>query len=111
MIRAFRILIVIVLLVVIATIGKSVYNQTLKFKEITQAESKVSLLEKENHKLESVLEKGKTNFFLEKQARDKLGFQKPGDVLYVVPKKEKSLEKENVSETENWRQWLNLFFH
>ncbi len=107
----FRSVIIIFLLAIVVGVGRSVYNQTLKFQEIYKAEGKAGKLQKENEKLKIALEEGKGNFFLEKQARDKLGFQKPGDVLYVVTEKDKILEEEQkTKKLANWKVWLNLLF-
>ncbi|OGY25675.1 MAG: hypothetical protein A2Z11_04440 [Candidatus Woykebacteria bacterium RBG_16_43_9] len=106
----FRSLILVILLVTITAIGRSVYNQSSKFKEINRAESKVSQLEKENEKLKTTLGEENSNFFLEKQARDKLGYQKSGDVLYVVPEKEKASNEEKIAKISNWKEWINLLF-
>ena len=107
----FRAVVIIALLAVVVGVGRSVYNQTSKFQEIYKAEGKAAQLQKENENLELALEKGKSNFYLEIRARDKLGFQKPGDVLYVTPEKGKASGKnEESKKLANWQAWLNLLF-
>lgn len=107
----FRAIVIISLLAIVVGVGRSVYNQTSKFQEIYNSEGKVAQLQKENEKLELALEEGKSNLSLEKRARDKLGFQKPGDVLYVVTEKDKVSEQDEESKKlANWQAWLNLLF-
>ena len=106
----FRSIVIIVLLAIVVGVGRSVYNQTSKFQEIYNAEGKVTQLQKENENLELALEDGKSNFALERLARDKLGFQKPGDVLYVIPEKSKSPKQEKSKKLAHWQDWLNLLF-
>lgn len=106
-----RFIVVIALLAIVVGVGRSVYNQTLKFQEIYKAEGKVGELQKENKRLKIALEEGRGSFFLEKQARDKLGFQKPGDVLYVITQKDKLLEEEQKEKKlANWQVWVSLLF-
>ena len=107
----FRTVVTISLLAIVVGVSRSVYNQTSKFQEIYNAEGKAAQLQKENEELKLSLEEGKSNFSLEKQARDKLGFQKPGDVLYVITDKDKDLEQDEESKKlANWQAWLNLLF-
>ena len=105
-----RLIIIIIFVFVSLAIARSIYNQTSKFKEIYQAESKAGKLTKEQEDLEADLEKKKSPGFLEKQARDKLGFQKPGDVLYVIFGQEgAALENEKISR-KNWEAWIDFLF-
>ncbi len=107
----FRAVVIIVLFAIVVGVGRSVYNQTSKFQEIYDAEGKAGQLQKENKKLKLALEEGKSNFSLERRARDKLGFQKPGDVLYVTIEKDKaSKQDEESKKLANWQSWLNLLF-
>ena len=93
-----------------SALSKSIYSQASKFKEIYQAESEMQKLVKEQEDLKSALEKQKSTFFLEKQARDKLGYQKPGEVLYVVLDQEDArLEQEKIAK-ENWQAWVYFLF-
>jgi len=92
-------------------IGKSIYSQASKFQEIYQAESEVRKLAKENENLKTALEEQKSPLSLERDVRDKLGFQKPGDVLFVVPQKEDILTNGSKKNTKkNWEEWFELLF-
>lgn len=106
----FRAFIIFGLFAIALGIGRSVYNQSTKFQEIYNVEGKGAQLQKENENLKLALEEGKSSFSLEKQARDKLGFQKPGDVLYVTPEKDKAAKQGESKKLANWQEWLNLLF-
>src|SRR4030042_5315872 len=103
-----QLLIILILGVATVALGKDVYVQATKFKEISSIENKVNNASKENEELKKKLDQSKSSFSMEKEARSKLGYQKPGEVLYVV-----SLEGINTKETasqENWQMWISLFF-
>jgi cell division protein FtsB len=103
-----QLLVILILGVATTALVKDVYIQATKFKEISGIENKVNSASKENQELKKKLDQSKSSFSMEKEARSKLGYQKPGEVLYVV-----SLEGSNTKETsnqENWQMWVDLFF-
>ncbi|MEX0621998.1 MAG: septum formation initiator family protein [Candidatus Woykebacteria bacterium] len=106
-----RFLVITLLLVIIVALSRSVYDQASKFQKIHEAEGKAKVLEKQNEELKETLENERGSFSLERQARDKLGYQKPGEVLYVVPQSQKAEEKEKSEDLENWEKWFNLLFN
>lgn len=106
-----RIIIILVLVALAAALGRNIYSQASKFKEIYQAESKVRTLSKENQELEDKLKREKDTFFLEKQARDKLGYQRWGEVLYVVDAKERRAQETKEESRENWQKWVDLILN
>jgi cell division protein FtsB len=106
-----RIIIILVLIALAVALGKNIYSQASKFKEIYQAESKVRKLSKENQELESKLEGEKDTFFLEKQARDKLGYQRWGETLYVIDTKERRAQETREESRENWQKWVDLILN
>jgi len=105
-----RLIIILLLASTSLALGRSIYGQASKFKEIYQAESKVSQLTKEQEDLKATFEEKKRPGFLEKQARDKLGFQKPGETLYVVLNQEAAGEGQDRTTKENWEAWIDLLF-
>lgn len=111
MIKTFlRFSLVVFLLILIIVVSRNVYTQTTKFQEIQKAESRAAKLSKENKKLTEELKGKQSTFFVEKQARDKLGFQKAGEVLYVLPKSSDPNEQESSKRQDNWQKWLQLLF-
>ena len=105
-----RLIIIIILVFASLTIAKSVYNQASKFKEIYQAEGKVAKFTQQQQDLKTTLENKKSPEFVEKQARDKLGFQKPGDVLYVILGPEGTSQETERSSQKNWEEWIDFLF-
>ena len=97
-----RLIIIIILVSASLILSKNIYTQASKFKEIYPAEAQVAELSKEQEALKSTLEKQTSAVFLEKQARDKLGFQKPGEIIYVVLDPEKSVQDNEKTNKKNW---------
>lgn len=104
-----KLLIILLLSMAVVALGKDVYTQFNKFKEISSIENKVQKSTKENKELKDKLEEAESNLYLEKEARSKLGYQKPGEVLYVVDLG--GADKESSQSKENWQKWLELFLH
>ena len=90
-------------------LGRSIYTQANKFKEISKVEGEAQKLEGENESLKRELEKAKHPESLEKEARDKLGYQRAGEVLFVVEQKE-SPEEKKLKSKKSWQLWTELFF-
>jgi cell division protein FtsB len=70
----------------------------------------------ENKKLEQQLEILKSDFYIEKQLRDKLGLAKEGEIILVLPEPEivkklapKLPEPVVVKPKPNWQKWLEIF--
>ena len=84
-------------------------------KRLEELRGEVSDLEKQKGGLEGELEYKKTDGFIEREAREKLGFVKPGEELFVVKNVLGELtHRDSKSETganvSNARAWINLFF-
>jgi cell division protein FtsB len=104
----FRSGVVLVLVISIIAVGRSIYGQLSKFKEIYEAERTVQKLSSENTGLKSQSEQGKTSAFIEGRARDKLGLQQPGETLYVVDMGKEQQEQSGRESQENWQIWVEL---
>lgn len=75
--------------------------------------SKLELLkaEEENLKLKSRLSEVQSPNFVEKEAREKLGYGRPGEVIVLLPKEEsdQSQKKTNSEDTPIWKRWWDLY--
>ena len=84
--------------------------------KINEAEKQISELEKEQKNLQTQVQFVKSDAFVEKQLRDKLGLAKPGELVVVLPDSElvkkyaPKVEDEEVSLPDpNWKKWEKLF--
>lgn len=94
------------------------YQRAAKTKAVIDREkTKVEELKKENTKLGEDLARVKSEEFIERQLRDKLGLAKPGEIVLVLPDAE-TLKKlapplereEDVLPDPPWKKWQRLFF-
>lgn len=85
-------------------------------KRIDEGKLGVEKLEKEQTALKQRLEIATSSAFVEKAAREKLGWGKEGEYIVVLPNEEflKSLapkiSQEQKPQKPNWQKWLKLFF-
>lgn len=80
-------------------------SQEIK-KRIKNLESEIALLENDKNNFLQAIEYLKTDFYKEKEAREKFGLQKPGEQVIIVlpPEEEKSVvEEKNIIK---WWQFL-----
>jgi hypothetical protein len=70
-----------------------------------------------NAELGKRLAEVKSQDYIEKQLRDKLGLAKPGEIVVVMPDADtlrklapKPVEEEAVLPDPTWKKWLRLFF-
>ena len=103
-----RVAVVVVLIALVIVLGKNIANQASKFKDIYQAESEARELAQENENLKSDLGKEKSSFSLEKEARDKLSYQKKGEVLYVTSDQGDPKKTGEKKTRQNWEEWVEL---
>ncbi len=84
--------------------------------KITEAQNRIKELEKEQKELQINLQIVKSDDFIEKQLRDKLGLAKKGELVVVLPDPQivkkfapHEEEEEITLPDPNWRKWLKLF--
>lgn len=120
MLRKIKSIVKIIILGIVLILGLSLVRSIAKLansnQRIVDEETKVAKLQKENRELEEKLKGIKSVEFIEKEARDKLGLAKKGELVVVLPDTEtlKSLapkleEKKFTLPDPNWKLWLNLF--
>ena len=95
---------------------QSILKITGSSQKITDARQKLENLQQENENLARQLKIVASTEFIEKEARDKLGVAKKGEIVVVLPDKETltalvpKLEEEKFSlPLPIWQKWLNLF--
>lgn len=95
------------------SLGGSIWNLWKKRGELDIARSKVDNLKQENNRLQSELEYVQSEEFVERQAREKLNYVKPGEAIVVIPDSVLKAATASAAPTPpspNWQQWLRLFF-
>lgn len=95
---------------------KNITNITKANDRIVSKEKKVEGLRRENYDLEKKLTSVKSEEFIEKQLRDKLGLAREGEIVVILPDEEtlrklapKYAEEEEELPPPNWKKWLKLF--
>lgn len=109
---------ILALLVLFVLIGYAVYREKNKQVRIVQnisaLEEEIGKLEKKNTELVQLIEYLKSDDFIDREAREKLNMQQPGERVVLMPVGDiggvlvngvNSEEKEG-----NWYLWLEYFF-
>lgn len=84
--------------------------------EISSLEKEISQLEERKRELKNLITYYGTSSYKEKEARQRLGYQKPGEhVLIIMPEKTPSTVEEEEKlqeklEKPNWQLWWEYFF-
>lgn len=107
--------IVIISLFVMQNMVRSIYSLWQKRDLLVQRENELIKQKQEHARLTEEQRKVESEGYIEKEARNKLFLQKPGESRVVVDKR--LIEAVAGSKTEakkdnrpNWQQWLELFF-
>jgi cell division protein FtsB len=114
-----RIIVVVGLLIVLVlffSLLRSYKNLKNSNKEIAGAQKKVDDLANENISLDQRLGEVKSQEYIEKELRDKLGLAKENEIVVVLPDEEVlkkyAPEIDNAGELPpdpNWKKWARLF--
>jgi len=86
-------------------------------RRIKEEAAKVEKLKVENEEVKKKIEAVKTQEYLEKQMRDKLGLAKEGEIAVILLDEEtlRKLAPQEIEEKETlpdptWKKWLKLFY-
>lgn len=103
-------------LYLIVSFSRDIFNLFQKGKEVEKEQLKLEELQIKNEELKRQLGYVKSAEFLEKEAREKLGLAREGEVVVILPENLEELISGNQSqisvnqEIPNWKKWWNLFF-
>jgi cell division protein FtsB len=113
--RIFITIAFVMLTVVGIGVTRSLIRRAEVQQEVTALRQEISTLEGKNQELHRFIDYYNTPEFREREARLRLGLQKPGEKVVVIP----NLESLNTTPTDqtaemednssNWRLWLNYF--
>lgn len=113
--RIARILVLVLGFYFIVSLVQQILSLWKAEERIKIAQEKVEEAGRESEELAEKLKYVRSEEFVEKEARDKLGMGKEGETAVVVPKDliEKEVEKaekEEPKKVPNWRLWKEAFF-
>lgn len=104
----FLIILGIILLVKLLT---ATWNWRQVDVRLRQEEERISEVEEKNKQLKAKLEEVKSEEFMEKIAREKLGMGKEGEVIVIMPQIDYKKAKKEKQELENWEKWMRVLFY
>ena len=79
---------------------------------VVDEEKKLATAQELNGQLKKQLLEVETPQFMEREAREKLGYGKPGEVVLILPEPTSSnsgVYKDNVDTEANWIKWRKLY--
>ena len=108
--KLISISVLIITVIIIKNLYVSIKNLSNNSRIVDNLQKQLEAQKKENNFLQQKLSYVKSNEFVEKEARDKLGLVKDNEYIVIAPDEE--MEKEEFIKTEdpNWKKWLKLFF-
>lgn len=91
---------------------RSLYENWRKGDVVRERRNQLERLEQENLRLKQNLEFARTPEFVEREARDKLGLAKPGEVVVILtqPQATPASQAATGAIGPSWKQWWRLFF-
>ncbi len=112
--RIISSIVVIFFIFLIYNLSKSIYSLWQKQDLLVNARQELAKEKRANESLKTQAKKVKDPDFIEKEARDKLLYVKPGEKIVVIPEK-LIVEEKRIKVVEKqepaWLQWWNLLFH
>ncbi len=111
--RFTKLVILAVSLILIVGLARSSYGLWKKKDIVAERQTVLTELETENAALKQQLEEAKSEGFIERVAREKLGLVKEGETLVIIKNEKLKMKNEEQGTEENvpnWKKWWGLFF-
>lgn len=109
-------LLILLFVFLLASFVRNIVKTGKAKKQIQEAETRVEKLREEGRQLSEKVQAVKSQEYIEKQLRDKLGLAKEGETVVVLPDDEilrklapTRLEEEETLPDPTWRKWAKLF--
>lgn len=114
--------IIVIIIIIYASFGlvRITWQNYQVNQKISDLDNEIKKLDEENFELQSKIAYYKTNAFKERQAREKLNLQRPGEIVIVVSGSQEpvednteKIEKNKKNETnykKNYEKWWDYFF-
>lgn len=113
----YAVLIALFVILFLFSVVRNLFRVFEAKKRIDKASEGVEKLKKENQEIQNRLSEVKSEVYIEKQLRDKLGLAKEGEVVVVLPEAETLrklapviLDEEDTLPDPTWKKWLKLFY-
>lgn len=107
----------VVVLVIVATVRESQRRRSIQ-REIRSIEDEIARIEQQRERLTDLVEHAGSSEFLEREARLRLGLQRPGETVLIVPDAATGSETAGEGSPEpgeappsNLRKWWQYIFH
>ncbi len=104
-------IVLIVLVIMIVNLARASYESYKKLHSLNSDQNQLKALKLKNNELKKDLAEKQSDYFLEKEARDKLGFGKAGETAIVVRDINLDSVKKTQAENEkkpNFEKWLEI---
>jgi cell division protein FtsB len=112
--KALPVLGFVVMIYTLFSLSKVVWRNYQIEKEMKTLKADIQLLEEENQRLTNLITYFKTDAYKEKEARQRLGYKKPGEEVILVPniddKSYTTTETEATQPKKNYQLWWDFFF-
>lgn len=102
-----------ILLILNINLVKGSYGSYQKLEEIGQEQEKVKELEVKNQDLKGELQNRDSIYFIEQEARNRLGFSRPGETMIVLESSaiNEAAKQSQKKQQSNLQSWLELVRH
>ena len=110
--KLFQLILLAVGLMVVYSLSLSVIDLWKHRDLVTERQAALKSVKAENERLKRALEESQSEEFIEREAREKLGLSKPGEVIVFMEKPIEATNPGQVQEASgpNWKKWWKLFF-
>ena len=111
--KVLNILVLVIGGIIVFNLTTNVIRLWQKRGGLAEEEKKLKELQVQNSKLRTQLEYVQSEEFIEKEAREKLGWAKKREEVWMLPKVIKDIkgtEDTEEAKEENWKKWVKLFF-
>lgn len=112
--KALTYLLILFLFFGLVSLGREINRRLVLKKEFSNLENQINLLEIENQQILKEIEQMQTDYFKERQARLKLGLQKPGEQVVIIQDNESAELESKIKylgkKISNFRFWWSYFF-
>lgn len=108
--RVFIFIIVLLLIYLIISSIRSILELQKAGQTVLEYEKEYQEAKKKNEELKERLREVQRPEFIEREAREKLGMGKPGELIIIIPEITLAPERKKERNLANWEKWWKLFF-